>query len=105
MWDADIWPDARGYVDDLYIELSLGVSDSFTPVFWYNGDHGSRIRLSFRVQCNANFYGSNCATECVPTDGSSGHYTCADDGEKICRSGWSDPSQNCLVGRFFRLLT
>ena len=90
-------PYDRVRVDDIYVDRSLSPSSSFAGEQWYSGDHGSRIRLSFRVQCSANFYDSNCAIYCVAQDDSSGgHYTCGSSGEKICRSGWSDPNGNCL---------
>ena len=95
VFDEDPFDDSR--VDDIYVDSSLSTSSSFTAEQWYPGDHGSRIRLSFRVQCTADFYGSNCAIFCVAQDDSGGHYTCGSGGERICLSGWSDPSGNCLT--------
>ena len=87
------------HVDDIYAAISLTPSSSFTSRTAYNGVHGnSRIELSFRVQCKTNFYGSNCATYCVARDDSGGHYSCGSNGEKLCLSGWSDPTRNCITG-------
>ena len=87
------------HVDDIYVTISLTPSSSFTSRTAYNGVHGnSRIELSFRVQCTTNFYGSNCATYCVARDDSGGHYSCGSNGEKLCLSGWSDPTTDCTTG-------
>ena len=83
------------HVDDIYVDVSLSVSSSFTTQTDFYGDHGnSRIRLSFRVRCNANYYGSDCATYCVNTDDSTGHYTCSPSGTKNCLSGWTGTECN-----------
>ena len=86
---------ADDHVDDIYVDVSLSVSSSFTTETDFYGDHGnSRIRLSFRVRCGTNYYGSDCATYCVNTDDSTGHYTCSSSGTKICLSGWTGSDCN-----------
>ena len=88
-------------MDDIYVEITISLSSVFTSSAYYYGDYGNaRIQLSFRVRCSSNYYGSNCGTYCVNTDSSSGHYTCGSNGEKRCRSGWSNPSGNCLTRTF-----
>ena len=89
------------HLDDIYVEISLSPSSAFYPQQSYTGYYGhAEIVLSFRVQCTGDFYGPNCATYCVPTDDSSGHYTCdVTDGSKICLSGWKNPENNCLDGK------
>ena len=90
---------ADDHVDDVYIEMSLSPSSAFTSGQNFYGDHGhSRMEFSFRVQCSSNYYGSDCATYCVITNDSSGHYSCGANGEKICLSGWTDPATNCITG-------
>ena len=50
------------------------------------------------TQCEDNWYGSSCSTECVARDDQDGHYTCdKDNGAKICKRGWSGP--DCLNGK------
>ena len=84
------------HVDDIYVDVSLSLTSSFTTANNFYGDHGnSRITLKFRVYCNSNYYGSDCATFCVSTDNNSGHYTCGPNGEKNCLSGWR--GTNCLT--------
>ena len=86
------------HVDNVYATITLTPSSSFTSIRTYNGIYGnSRIELSFRLQCSSNFYGSDCATYCVPRDDSGGHYSCGTNGQRICLSGWSGPSNNCLT--------
>lgn len=75
---------------------SLTVDTSLTGT--YSGTYGEgSIKLTFSVACGDSYYGSDCATKCVPTDGSDGHYNCNDDGTKSCLSGWSGASTNCLT--------
>lgn len=96
VWDEDGRYDDK--VNDIYIQNYLTVSSSWTRQYTFYGNSNRYtvwIRMSFRVRCNSNYYGSNCATYCVPTDNSNGHYTCGSNGQKICRSGWSNPSGNC----------
>ena len=95
--DNDLFFD--DHIDDVYVTITLTPSSSFTSRQTYTGIHGnSRIELSFRVQCAANFYGSNCATRCVARDDSGGHYTCGSNGQRICLSGWSGPASDCTTG-------
>jgi hypothetical protein len=85
-------------VDDVYATIILTPNSSFTSRRVYDGiNRNSRVELSFRLQCTSNFYGSDCATFCMPRDDSGGRYDCGPDGERICLSGWSDPSRNCTV--------
>ena len=95
--DADVFFD--DHVDDVYVTITRNPNSSFSSRQAYTGVHGnSRIELSFRVQCTANFYGSNCATHCVARDDSGGHYRCGSNGERICLSGWSELASDCTTG-------
>ena len=90
---------ADDLVDKVFVQMTgLTVSSTFTAAATYAGQHGQgSITLQFQVVCNANYYGSNCATHCVATNNNLGHYTCASDGSKQCLSGWSNPAGNCLT--------
>ena len=86
------------HVNDIYVTITLTPNSSFTSTRAYNSVNGmSTIELSFRLQCTSNFYGSDCTTYCVARDDIEGHFDCGPDGEKICLSGWSDPSRNCTI--------
>lgn len=50
----------------------------------------SRLELEMDVRCLEFYWGPNCATYCRPRDTNSGHYTCANDGSKVCRPGKRD---------------
>ena len=94
--DNDVFFD--DHVDDIYVTISLTPNSSFTSRTAYTGVHGkSRIELSFRVQCNSNFYDSNCAIFCMARDDSGGHYSCGPNGKWICLSRWSGPSSGCIT--------
>ncbi len=89
---------ANDHVNDIYVNITLTPSSSFTSTRAYNGINViSVMELSFRLQCTSNFYGSDCTTYCVARDDIEGHFDCGPDGEKICLSGWSDPSRNCTI--------
>lgn len=91
-------PAFHDHVDDVYADVILSPSSSFTSLRGFNGDHNNAvITLRFRVRCLTNYYGGDCATYCVRTDNSRGHYTCRSNGEKNCLSGWSNPAGNCLT--------
>ena len=94
--DADLF--AGEHVDDIYVHKTLASSSSFTDPTYYSGDYGNAmLQLSFRVQCDHNFYGRNCSTFCVHTDNSTGHYACGANGERVCLNGWRNSSGNCLT--------
>ncbi len=95
-------------VDDVYIVETLAPSSSFTSETVYTGENGrADISLSFRVQCQENFYGSDCGTNCVDTDIEGvGHYTCdATTGQKDCNSGWTDANSGCLTRKLLNYYT
>lgn len=61
--DEDTDGSPNDHVDDIYVDISLSPSATFSKVMSYNGDHGNgRIELSFRVQCEEPFFGQNCTT-------------------------------------------
>lgn len=49
-----------------------------------------------RVQCSANYYNTTCTTFCRPRNDTFGHYTCGDEGDKVCLAGWQ--GANCEKG-------
>ena len=86
------------HVDDIYAAIRVSPSSSYSSNQRFTGVGGtSTVTLRYRVTCSANFYGSDCATQCVGRDDDSGHYTCGTNGEVVCRSGWSEPATNCVT--------
>ena len=102
--DNDVFYD--DHVDDIYVTISLTPSSSFTSRTAYSGVHGnSRIELSFRLQCGSNLYGNNCTTFCEARNDSEGHYSCGTSGQRICLSGWSGPSSDCITRKLYGIHT
>ncbi|XP_059148224.1 delta-like protein 1 [Physella acuta] len=48
----------------------------------------TEIRYGLRFQCQANYYGAMCADFCRARNDQFGHYTCSQNGTKICTDGW-----------------
>ena len=98
IWDDD--SDADDLIDEITTDQSLAVSDEFTSEDDYTGEHGVVIMtLIFRVICNTNYYGSDCRTFCRPRNDSTGHYTCDEDGNRVCLDGYTDVSNDCLTSK------
>ena len=51
-----------------------------------------------RIECATNYYQSDCSVYCIPTNDTTGHYTCDTNGNKICLPGYTNASNNCLDG-------
>jgi Golgi apparatus protein 1 len=86
------------HVDDLYAQERLNPGQSISEREYTGSRSNSHITFSFSISCDSNFYGSDCATYCVPTNNNQGHYWCdSSTGEKRCRPGWTDPDNNCLT--------
>ena len=47
----------------------------------------SSLRLEMEVRCLEYWWGTDCGTYCRPRDSHSGHYTCSQNGTKICLPG------------------
>lgn len=48
----------------------------------------SELRYSFHVFCDDFYFGDGCADYCRPRDDTLGHYTCDEEGNRICLQGW-----------------
>ena len=99
---------SNDHVADIYVTITLTPNSSFSARRAYNASDtngNSAIELSFRVMCTSNFYGSDCATYCVARDDREGHFDCGPGGEKLCLSGWSDPSRDCTICKLYRVLS
>ena len=84
-------------LDDIYITLSRQPNVGFTQVEEYLGIRAKvSVRLQYRISCQSNFYGADCATFCSAQDNDvNGHYTCNSDGSIQCRDGFENPGNNC----------
>lgn len=72
----------------------------------FSGQHigDFRMDVTVTVQCDPNFYGSNCSIACVPRNDSQGHYTCNSNGQKVCNAGWIDPFYSCTTRKLQTLI-
>lgn len=91
-----------GSSDDLVdrVIFNRNLSPSSTWSSTITGDsYYSRATFSaqFRVQCNANYYTSSCSVYCKPRDDDQGHYDCNSSGQRVCKTGWTDPGSYCLT--------
>ena len=48
----------------------------------------SELRYSYHVFCDEYYFGDGCAEYCRPRDDTLGHYTCDEEGSRICLEGW-----------------
>ena len=95
-------PGSDDDLDDIFINRRLEVNTSFTEIGTYSGNFNRvTIQMSFRVMCQENYYGADCATFCMAQDDDeNGHYTCNSDGSIQCRDGFENPSVNCRDSEF-----
>jgi len=64
---------------------------------WTHGRHAEGhtiLEFEYRMICTAHYYGKDCDTLCKPRDDQFGHYTCGQDGQKICLQGWQKDMTN-----------
>ena len=65
---------------------------------WTSGTHHealsqTQLDYEYRMVCSAHYYGKDCDTLCRPRDDQFGHYTCGQEGEKLCLDGWQKDSK------------
>ena len=79
------------------------VSDTFSSDTTVNEGGSNVISLSYatRIECATNYYQSDCSVYCIPTNDTTGHYTCDSNGNKICLQGYTNTSNNCLDGMLY----
>ena len=54
----------------------------------YGQDVQNKLKYDFRLVCADEYYGTDCDILCKPRNDNFGHYTCGDQGEKVCLPGW-----------------
>ncbi|XP_057337294.1 protein jagged-1b-like [Microplitis mediator] len=58
---------------------------------WHTLNHQGRnahLTYRLRVQCADHYYNATCTKFCRPRDDIFGHYTCDENGDKVCIHGW-----------------
>ncbi|XP_016120166.1 delta-like protein B [Sinocyclocheilus grahami] len=48
----------------------------------------SELRYSYHVFCDEFYFGEACSDYCRPRDDTLGHYTCDENGNRVCLEGW-----------------
>ena len=99
--DPPGFPDA--HLDDIFINRALEVNTNFTGTERHNGTsvfmNRTIVDVRFRVMCQQDYYGADCATFCLAqSDSVNGHYTCNSYGSIQCLEGFKNPSNNCTEG-------
>ena len=61
----------------------------------------TELTVQVRVFCQPNYYSSNCTVYCAPqNDSTNGFYVCDTNGNKVCRTGYTNSSGNCLTRKY-----
>jgi len=89
-------------------EVSAGVIEeaSYSGIVlpgptWHTLNHqGKNAHLAYRVrvQCADHYYNATCTKFCRPRNDIFGHYTCDENGDKVCIQGWK--GVDCETGEF-----
>lgn len=87
--NADNGLEILSYIENVDAEVS-DVGSEMMSIFDENPM--MVVSYSYRVSCAPTYFGPDCSRSCVPVDDSSGHFTCDENGEKICQSGYTNPS-------------
>ena len=98
--DADdpMGPENDQYIDTVVVDLSdITPSNAPTIITSYSGLLGHAVfDMAFRLSCSANYYGDDCSKFCQSRYDDLGHYTCDEQGNIVCKSGYMDESTNCV---------
>lgn len=70
------------------IQQYLDVGDEWRPREWTGNEGETSLKYEYRVTCLSDYYGDACDKTCRPRNDTFGHYTCSDQGDKICLPGW-----------------
>ena len=71
------------------------VEDGFTLTVYIRTETAALKMEGIRVVCREGYFGPDCG--CSPHNDSTGHFTCATDGTKVCLRGYQDPETNCIA--------
>ena len=99
-FDGEDDPPVPGVVEDVHITIPLSLTSSFSDRIVDKGQNENTnfyFYYAYNVGCADNYYynGYNCSVYCKPRDDEGGHYTCSEEGMKLCRGGYTDPLTNC----------
>ena len=95
-------------LDDIFINQSIQPNTGYSSVTEYLGNSEKvSVHLRYRIYCQPNYYGTNCATFCMAqNDDMNGHYTCnSADGSIQCQDGYENPMNNCRDSKLLHGIT
>ncbi|XP_054720792.1 protein jagged-1-like [Uloborus diversus] len=67
----------------------------------YHRGRAARFNYKYRVLCSEHYYDYTCAKFCRPRNDMFGHYSCDEQGDKVCLDGWHGPTcetATCKLG-------
>lgn len=59
----------------------------------FHAKDGRIISIRFRIDCDPYYHSEDCATFCRTRNDTFGHYSCDNQGRKVCLQGWK--GENC----------
>ncbi|KAK3606187.1 hypothetical protein CHS0354_010829 [Potamilus streckersoni] len=98
---TDVDSDGSQLVDTFaynYSTINVGYNgkESTTVKLEISGNRpiaATRLYMGISVYCDQHYYGKDCSIKCIGQSGCEGHYTCDQNGNKSCSSGWT--GENC----------
>ncbi|XP_045203022.2 neurogenic locus protein delta-like [Mercenaria mercenaria] len=92
---VESWHAVKGVVevkDSTQLIIQSFISTTLVPSMEWSVDTTltptSEQKVRYRLVCNRHYYGIGCDVLCRPRDDQFGHFTCSENGTKICKSGW-----------------
>ena len=87
-----LFADGNQLISRLATQRQLDAGSAWTTDI--QNERNTRLEYEYRMVCSSHYYGKDCDTLCRPRDDQFGHYTCGNDGQKVCLKGWQkDPSK------------
>ena len=100
--DDDAGVSSPDHLENIFINIpDFQVSSTIGGIY-----SGNRVTLNmfFYIDCEDDYYGSDCSTFCLAQDNANGHYTCdEDDGSQICLPNYYGPEcrRHCRPNEFY----
>jgi hypothetical protein len=92
--------DTDDLLDRVIVNLQLAPRSTFTGVTRTGRNEVVTMGYNFRVQCEANYFGSDCTVFCT----SDQFFTCDSNGRRVCSDGYSGSDCRTRMFSFVLLL-
>ncbi|KAG7253751.1 hypothetical protein CRUP_004613, partial [Coryphaenoides rupestris] len=80
------WPGTFSLIIEAWNAERLAIGEDWSQDVHFGEQ--SELRYSYHVFCDEFYFGDGCAEYCRPRDDTLGHYTCGEEGNRICLDGW-----------------